>query len=562
MLTNLHVKNLALIKEADIEFGEGLNILTGETGAGKSIILGSINLALGGKASSDIIGRHGDSAVVELTFSIDDEDKIKTFQEMDIYPEDGRITVFRRIMAGKSVIKVNGETMTAAGVRRITELLLDIHGQHDHQSLLYKNNHLDILDRYAKNELLPVKTELEEAYKEYVKAKKALSEFSIDAEERNRNVSFLTFEIDEITNADVKDGEDVEIETLYRKISNSRKITEELDDVIKCVGNDGISTASDQITRALNAITRALQYDNDIEPLYNELTDIENLLSDFNRDLSSYMNSFEFDERKFIETEARLDTINNLKSKYGGTIESINNYLEEAKAKLAFYEDYENNLARAKEELDCREKEVVRLCEIITTIRKKSAVSLADEIKQALLDLNFNEVKFEIEIRQLETLSKNGSDEAEFMISLNPGEEVKPLAKIASGGELSRIMLGIKSVLAGKDDIETLIFDEIDTGISGRTAQKVSEKMAVIANSHQVICITHLSQIASMADTHFLIEKDYIDGCTETYIKALSEDGMINELARMLGGSQITDIVIESARQMKAMANELKKITD
>lgn len=559
MLTNLHVKNLALIDETEIEFTRGLNVLTGETGAGKSILLGSVNLALGAKANSDVIGNFGDSALVELSFLVDDE-KRKQLEEMDIFPEDNIITISRRIMDGKSIIKVNGETSTATNVKKITELLIDIHGQHEHQSLLRKSVHLDIIDKYAKKELESIKEELTASYKFFKDKEKYLESFSISEDERLRNISFLNYEIEEIENANLKADEDIEVENEYKKIINSKKITEELDFVERGLNSDG-ACAANNISRALQAMNRVVAYDENIQSMYNELLDVENLLNDFNRELSSYLSSMEFDDKYFFEVEKRLDLINSLKAKHGGSLASVFKYLEEAKGKLDFYKEYEAKLIDAKAEYESSKNKVISLCNRLSEIRKKCAKNLEKDIILALNDLNFLQVKFEVKFYELEKPTPNGMDEVSFMVSLNPGEEIKELSKVASGGELSRIMLGIKSILAGKDDIDSLIFDEIDTGISGRTAQKVSEKMAVIADKHQVICITHLPQIAAMADTHFLIEKNVINDMSKTELHKLDNESSVVELARMLGGTEITDIVIENAREMKNQALKLKNMS-
>ncbi len=559
MLLNLHVKNLALVEEAEIEFGKGLNILTGETGAGKSIILGSVNLALGAKAGSEVIGRYGDYALAELTFLIEDDSKIAKLNELNIFPEDGILSISRRIMEGRSIIRVNGETVTAALVRQITALLIDIHGQHDHQSLLYKQNHLIILDKYAKDELDLYKEQLKTVYDQYNSAKKELEKFTLNDDERSRNISFLEFEIEEIDNAALADGEDEIVEAKYRRIVNAQKIAQQINGVQMMLSGEQGSSASELISRAYSALNGVVQYDEALIPLLGQLGDLDSLLADFNRDIADYAGELDFDGQDFEETEKRLDLINNLKAKYGQTIEQINAYRDEAQEKLQFYRDYESNLMAARKLVDDKYNEAQNICSRITKIRAKAAEKLAGDISRSLEDLNFEQVKFDMEIRQLKEITANGADEAEFMISVNPGEVLRPLAKIASGGELSRIMLGIKSVLAKKDDTETLIFDEIDTGISGRTAQKVSEKMAVIAGTHQVICITHLPQIASMADVHFLIEKNIVDGFTITSIEKLDDEQMITELSRMLGGSEITELVRQNAVQMKMFANNLKQ---
>ncbi len=556
MLLNLQVKNLALIESAEIEFGSGLNILTGETGAGKSLLMGSVNLALGGKAGADLIGKYSDSAFVELNFSVDEE-KAKLLEEMDVYPEDGVVTISRRITGTRSPIKVNSETMKAENVRMITSLLIDIHGQHDHQSLLYKSNHIKILDKFAAKPLSEVKPDCEKAYKAYKAALAKLDEFDISEEERNRNISFLQFEIDEIDSANIHIGEDEELEKEYRCMSNYRKIAESLGAISELMGNDSDEGASDRCGRACQLMSSCVQYDEGLKSLYEQLADIDNLVGDFTRDLADHMADMEFDEKVFYDTESRLDLLNGLKAKHGGSLEAVLEYYDKANEKLAFYEDYEASLMKAKNDADNARTELVKLCDKISAIRQKEAKVLSSSIKDALKDLNFEHVEFEIEVRALAEPTANGMDEAQFMISLNPGEELRPLDKIASGGELSRIMLGIKSVLAGKDDIGCLIFDEIDTGISGRTAQKVSEKMALIAKDHQVICITHLPQIAAMADNNYLIEKSSDETSTRTSVKKLDEDGVVSELARMLGGSEITGLTFESAKQMREQAKNL-----
>lgn len=559
MILNLHVENLALVKETDIDFTRGLNILTGETGAGKSIILGSINLCLGAKAGAEVIGRYSDSALVELTFQVSDEKKLAILNEMDIYPEDGILTITRRINDKRSIIKINGETSSANVVKSITELLLDIHGQHDHESLLKRSKHLEILDKYAKDELKDILPAVAETYSEYKDLCLKLTEFNIDEEERIRNTAFIKYEIDEIDNANLLDGEDEELEALYRRMNNSQRIVSDVSEAQRLLSEGSGENASDFISRAYASLNNASRYDDGIGSILSQLGDVDNLLNDLNRELSEYASSLEFDEQAYNETEKRLDLINGLKAKYGNSILAIKEYRDKAAERLAFYEDYENRMQQTQKAIDKKYAELLSQCEKVSSIRAKAAQALAKKIAESLIDLNFLQAKFEISMSKLLEPTANGIDAAEFMISTNPGEDLKPLSKIASGGEMSRIMLGIKAVLANRDDIDTLVFDEIDTGISGRTAQKVSEKMAEIATGHQILCITHLPQIAAMADTHFLIEKAMDKEHTITSIKRLSEDEITIELARMLSGYETTDLVLENARQMKSLANSIKR---
>lgn len=558
MLLNLHVKNLALIEEADVYFHNGLNILSGETGAGKSIIIGSVNIGLGGKVPKDIIRKDCDYALVELLFQIDSPEKIKSLNEYDIDAKDGQILITRRLMNNKSIIKVNGVTCTASILRKITRQLIDVHGQHEHQSLLYNNTHLTILDKYAKNELIVLKEQLKTEYKIYSELRDRLLEFTTDEDERLRDISFTQFEIDEIENARLKIGEDEELARLSTKISRSKNILSGLSQVDELIGNESSTSASYAIGQAIREVAKLAELDDELASVFSQLEDIEALLNDVNRDINIYTSNMEFSDEEYEEIIERYDLINNLKAKYGNTIEDVLKYLEERKEKLDLLVNYEEKKAETEMLYKEQEEKVRALCEKISDIRKKKAELLSKDIKNALIELNFLDVQFDIAFEKTDNYTANGYDEIEFLISTNPGEEMKPLAKVASGGELSRIMLAIKTVLADKDEIETLIFDEIDTGISGRTAQKVSEKLGIIGKNRQVICITHLPQIASMADYHYLIEKNVVNNSTITSIEELDNEGMIKELARLLGGTVITDAVIENAREMKALADKTK----
>ena len=553
MLHNLYVKNLALIDEMEVEFHNGLNILTGETGAGKSIILGSINLALGGRYSSDMLRNEEEAGYVELTFFVENQSQIELLKEKDIFPEDGVVTLSRKLIGKRSVSKINGESVSISQLKEVAGILIDIHGQHEHQSLLYKKNHLTILDAFAKEEIKEVKKETSEAYQIYKKYREELEEANLDEKERNKEMSFLEFEINEIQNANLKDQEDDILEEQYRRMVNGKKITGNLDEAYGYTAR-GNHSASDSLSRAIHCLQDAAKYDERAEELYNQLAEVDSLLNDFNRELSDYSDSFEFSDEEFYEVEQRLNEINRLKSKYGNSIEEILAYCADKEDKLTKLQDYDNYLAELQVKLNHAEKEVRNASSQLSTLRKEASKELTESIRQGLLDLNFLDVKFEMVFTELDHFTVNGIDEVEFMISMNPGEPVRALGDVASGGELSRIMLAIKTVMAEKDQIETLIFDEIDVGISGRTAQKVSEKMAVIGKNHQVICITHLAQIAAMADSHYLIEKKVVEGKTRTSISLLDKEAEIEELARILGGAEITDTVLRNAAEMKELA--------
>ena len=552
MLLNLQVKNLALIEKAEVSFSEGLNILTGETGAGKSIIIGSVNMALGGKTSRDMIRQGADYAYVELVFSVDDPVKRKRLEELELdLPEDGTIIISKKIMPTRSLSKINDETVTTGRLKEITSLLIDIHGQHEHQSLLYKSKHLQILDAYARSQTQPLKEKISVNYHQYQEVLKALEEMNQDQESRLREADFLRYEIEELENADLKEGEEEELTSSYRRLSHAQKIMEYLSSAYQAI--DG-----EQIGRALHDVTQAAEYDETVAGIRDQLFDAESILSDVVRDISGYMDQFSFDEEAFVQMEKRLDLIHNFQAKYGSTVREIMEKLEEKRKRLDDLEHFDLIKAQKEKEREKTEEKLEQLCTELSKVRQSAAKILTEKIRRGLEDLNFIDVAFEMEFRRLEQYTASGFDEAEFMISTNPGMPVRPLGMVASGGELSRIMLAIKAVLADTDDIPTLIFDEIDTGISGRTAQKVSEKLSYIARNHQVICITHLPQIAAMADTHFEIAKSAAAGSTTTTIHPLCGDEMVKELARLLGGAKITDAVYDNAREMKVLADQSK----
>lgn len=557
MLQNLHVKNLALIDECEVEFDEGLNILSGETGAGKSIIIGSINLALGEKVPKEMLRDNGQSAFVELIFSVENEDTIKKLRELDVEMDDNTVILSRRITASRAVGRVNGEAVSVSRMKEIASYLIDIHGQHEHQSLLSKKKHLDILDEYAKKPLGNKKQTMAALYKEYKSIKEEFENAGMDAEQRNRELSFLTYEVDEIEQAGLVIGEDEELEEQFKRFSNGKKIMESVNAAYQMTGMNDAS-ASELIGSAARELTQVMSYDKDVEKLQSQIAEIDSLLSDFNHEISGYISNAEFDDETFYKTQKRLDEINHLKSKYGSSIEEILAAMEEKQKRIEVLNDYDAYLKTLNEKLNAKKQELSDISEEVSKIRKREAKKLTKAIKEALVDLNFLDVVFEMEFEKLPDFTANGIDLPEFVISTNPGEALKPLGKIASGGELSRIMLGIKAVMADNDHIESLIFDEIDSGISGRTAQMVSEKMNELGRNHQIICITHLPQIAAMADAHFLIEKSVENKSTVSRIYKLNEEQSISELARMLGGVEITDTVMQSAKEMKKLAAQKK----
>lgn len=561
MLISLHVKNLALIEETEVYFKKGLNILTGETGAGKSIVIGSVNLALGAKAEKELIRTGQEYAYVELVFAADGAWQKNRLEKMGIVPEeDGTIILSRRIMPTRSVCKINGETVTARQMKELAELLIDIHGQHEHQSLLYQKKHFEILDAFCGEELSRIKEALSGKYHDCKELSRKLEEVREKEKDREKEISLAEFEWKEIEDAALQKGEDEELEQSYRKMTNSRKLMEAVSAAYSMTRTENGSGASEEIGRALRELLGVSGYDRQLDDLAGQLEEIDNLLNDFNRSLAGYLTGLEYDEKDFLQTEERLNLLNHLKAKYGESLEAVLSYQEELKERIAHLnhlEEYKDSLEKEKK---ASEEELLSLCKKASGIRQKNAALLEEKMKEALLDLNFLTVAFAIKVEQNpEAVTPKGYDMVEFLISTNPGEPVKPLGSVASGGELSRIMLAIKTVLAQEDEIDTLIFDEIDAGISGKTAWQVSKKLALLGREHQVICITHLPQIAAMADSHFKIEKKVSNHATTTQIWEIAGEESVMELARLLGGDAPTEAALENAREMKELAANTKQ---
>ena len=561
MLVSLHVKNLALIDETEVYFKKGLNILTGETGAGKSIIMGSVNLALGGKADKSLIRNGEDYALVELIFQTETREQKAVLQEMDIPMEDdGMVIVMRKLMPERSLCKVNGMTVNQKQLKELASLFINIHGQHETRELLNVKKYSQILDEYSGEELEKIKENVKKSFSEYKKICKELEDSATDEKERIREVSLLSFEIEEIENANLKTGEDIDLEEQYRKMVNAKRIAQNIAAAYDCSGYSGRNAAGDSIGRAVKELKQAAVYDENLEELVGQLEEIDNLLNDFNRSLVNYQDSLEFAPAEFEQVERRLNQYNHLKDKYGNTVEEIFKYKEEKEERLNQLTDYENYMHKLEKEKENIYTELKKFCDELSLCRRENAAILQDKLKTALQELNFLAVELDILVdANPENITAEGYDDVDFLISLNPGEPMKSISKVASGGELSRIMLALKTIMADKEEIGTLIFDEIDTGISGKTAWKVSEKMAVLGKEHQLICITHLPQIAAMADTHFMIEKMEKEGRSVTQISELREEKMINEIARLLSATEVTQAVISNAIELKELATKYKQ---
>ena len=541
MLIELHIKNLALIKKADIYFKEGLSVLSGETGAGKSILIDSINLALGAKANKDIIRVGENEGFVELIFTLDEKRKEK-LKAMDISFEDDILILTRKISTSRSVCRINDETVTLGKLREITDTLIDIHGQHEHQSLLSAGNNLVLLDSFCPKELSKLKSELSNDYGELKKINQRIQE-GIDERLRKREIDILDFEINEIKDAKIKENEEEELEQVFKKGKNISKINDVLVELLSELENESIGNN-------IRDVSDIASLDDSLNVVVSNLNTIEDLISETIHYTNRYLDSLEYNEREYDKVIERLDTIRHIKSKYSNDYHKIQELLKEKENRLSFLKDFGEEVVLLRKSAAKLEESILERCTLISAMRKEVAVTLTGKIKEELEDLNFLGVEFEIRFTKKDKISRDGYDAVDFLISTNPGQPMKPLQMVASGGELSRIMLALKTVFASSDDIQTLIFDEIDTGISGKTAVKVGEKLMNISRGRQVLCISHLPQIAVMADQNLFISKSTDGKTTQTNIDLLDKEGKIKEIARLIGGNNLTEGVLKTAREM------------
>ena len=568
MLLNVHIKNIALIEDANINFTDGLNILTGETGAGKSIIMGALKIGMGGKLPKDMLRDPEKEGFCQLLFFIDDESLVKQLQELGVTPsEDGEIIITRRIVNGRTMNTINDQTVTAAKLKDVSALLVDMHAQHEQQILLKKAEHLNIMDKFAKRPLASLKQKYEDCYKTFEDLRKELEEGQMDEGERKRKLEYIRFEAGEIEGARLVPGEDEELEKQYRKMVNAKDIVEAVSEVYSITGYNRNASAGNEIGRALASLKAIKGLDEEIESIFSELTNIDSLLNDFNVSVSDYMQSMEFDESEFHEETTMLTPQDVRAAQFeknirGYRTEEVDRFLDKVEeqlkqdeAKLVQYEEYAEEL---QQKVKTAKKELDQAAEALSAERKIQAKELCKRVSEALEDLSFNQIRFDMHFDRLTHPGTSGIDDCYFVVSTNVGEKERPLYEVASGGELSRIMLAIKSCMASEDNIDTLIFDEIDVGISGRAASSVAAKLAVISKAHQVISITHLPQIAAMADSHYRIEKVVKDGKTITQISKLDREESVLEIARLLGGAEITNAAVENARDMKELADKAK----
>ncbi|AOY77076.1 DNA repair protein RecN [Clostridium formicaceticum] len=565
MLLELEVKDFALIDKLNLHFDSGLNILTGETGAGKSIIIDAVNMAIGERADRDFVRSGSKKSMIQAVFSTKDVTGLNSIlEEYGIdWEEEQTLIVTREIhVNGRSVSRVNGIIVNQGVLKRITEKLIDIHGQHQHQSLLNSDFHIDVLDAYGGKKIQDLLKLLAEKYKKYASLQKKLNSFCYDEMERERKIDLLKFQIEEIDGAKLKIGEEEVLLQQKNLLSNSEKIYTTLATIYEDFYDSTMQpSVLDHISRSVKSLQNLSLLDDDLNHYYTTLEDIQYRLQDMVMEVRNYKDGIDFHPETLQEIEKRLDILNNLKRKYGASIEEILDYKEKIQQELDDYTYSEEKIEEIKKEIQKEQKELQDLSLEISSLRNKAAKSFEDELIDILQSLNMKKVSFSIKITQPTDpdgeyrITAKGLDKVEFMLSSNAGEPLKPLSKVASGGEMSRVMLALKTILAHVDGIPTLIFDEIDSGISGLTAQTVGEKLYHISKNRQVICITHLPQIAAMADTHFLIEKETEDNTTKTHINKLDQKTRLYELGRLLGG-EITEITLKHAEEMIGHADK------
>ena len=549
MLESLSVRNFALIKEAHIDFKNNLNVLTGETGSGKSILIGSINLALGMRASKEYMRDENEDTTVSIAFSIKDEELIKMIKDMDIpVDEDGKVIIYRKITKDKNIAKINDESSTLNKIRELTDKLIDIYGQHDGESLRKNAKHIEFLDDFIGKESAEKKSVISKLYTELKEKKERLDSFNLDERMRLREIDILKYEVDELEKANLKSGEEEELADRFKLISNSKNIIESLTNAFNSLQELNISAA-------VKEVKSATKYDESLNDICSSLMDCESLISDSIKELDKKIEQYDIDEKEYANMESRLDLIRGILAKYNNSVDKALSELVVKKKRLLELDDYDNEKNKAKGEVEKAEAKLEKAASELSELRKKHAKDFIAKIVEELKDLGFLDVKFDINIERKQEIARDGFDDVTFMISLNTGEKMRALSDVASGGELSRIMLSIKTILSESYGTETLIFDEIDAGISGITASKVASKLNRIAKNHQVILITHLPQIAAMADNHFVIKKEVAGDRTMTTIDQLNDKGMIEEIGRLISsGGELTKNVLANAEELKEAA--------
>lgn len=559
MLCQLSIENIALIDKLELELKNGLNILSGETGAGKSIIIDSLNFVLGERADKSLIRFGTDKASVEAVFEDYLTPAVKDcLDDLGIEAED--VLILRRKMSadGKNECRINGRISTLSALKSLTELLVDIHGQHEHQSLLKSANHIKLLDKLGEKKIATVKGEAEKDFAEYTSLKKEFSRFG-NADERERKLDILSFQIDEIEKADVKEGEEDELLSARKRIRNMEKIISALEGAKNLLDGYDSQSVSASIKNANSLLNTISSYDENIAPIVDRLDSCKVEITDISETLSDMLQKLDFDSRSAEQIEERLEVVRTILRKYGGSYESLQRFYEEATKEAQTLSNATERVDQLEKEIKVAAEKLLASAKKLSQERRKIADKFEKDITKELCDLGMGGSTFKVEIEttdDVDQISANGADSVEFMISPNVGEPLKPLAKIISGGEMSRFMLAFKNILAGVDDIGTMVFDEIDTGISGNISQVVSEKMCNISRARQVIAVTHMPSLASMADNHYLISKSTENGKTLTHVDLLEDD--TDEVARLIGGNDYSIYAVPHAKEMKANAQRYK----
>ena len=546
MLSLLHIENIAVIESADISFDRGFNVLTGETGAGKSIVIDAISAILGERAYRDMIRTGTNKASVRAVFT--DVPELDWFADNGV-EYDPETVIQREIhLDGKNVCRVNGSLVSVSILRKLGIQLINIHGQHDSASLFDEDNHLTFLDAFADNET--IRSEYTEKYEAVTKLRREIDRISMDESEKLRRMETLRFQINEIEKAELEAGEDEELESRRKILQNAEKLSDGMEEAVECLyGGDDSDGAAGLLARAEHALARLSRFTDAYAVLHEKVADLLYQVQDVAEEVRDARDDLSYSADELETIEARLDKIHRLRRKYGVTCADILEYLEQAKKELDEIEFADDHVERLKKKLKKAEKEAWDTAKILRENRKETAKSMARRILSELAQLDMPRVQFEVQFTELD-LTTNGADSVAFYMSANAGEALKPMSKVASGGELARIMLAMKNVLAEKDEVNTLIFDEVDTGVSGRAAQKVAEKLRSVAVHKQVLCVTHLPQLAALANTHLLIAKSERDGRTYTSVTPLDVEGRKKELARIIGGTNITEITLKSAEEM------------
>ena len=546
MLSLLHIENIAVIEQADISFDKGFNILTGETGAGKSIVIDAISAILGERAYRDMIRTGASKASVRAVFT--DVPQLPWFEENGV-EYDSETVVQREIyLDGKNICRVNGSLVSVSILRRLGIQLINIHGQHDSASLFDESNHLTYLDAFADDETL-IQTYAEK-YSHVIALQSQIKKMTMDESEKLRRMETLRYQIEDISKADLQPGEDEELESRRKLLQNAEKLSDGVNAAVDCLyGGDDTDGAAALLAEAERELARLSRYTEAFNQLHEKVADLMYQVQDAAEELRDARDDLSYSAGELDAIEARLDVIHKLRRKYGATCEEILAYLEQAKEELEQIEFADHHLEKLKRKLEAAEKEAWSAALSLRKCRQEAAVSLSERILDELSQLDMPRVQFECVFTELE-LSANGADGVAFYMSANAGEALKPMNKVASGGELARIMLAMKNVLAEKDHVSTLIFDEVDTGVSGRAAQKVAVKLRSVAQHKQVLCVTHLPQLAALADTHLLIAKEERNGRTFTTVTPLEIEGRKQELARIIGGANITETTLKSAEEM------------